>query len=69
LLLRARYRWTLVMPVFVIWCAALCLLGFATMRAAGVLLWMSLLIGAGLLVYPAYRRPPDTSESAYRNAA
>ena len=54
LLLRARYRWALVIPVFVVWCAALCLLGFATMRAAGVLLWMSLLIGAGLLVYPPY---------------
>jgi hypothetical protein len=54
LLLRARYRPAWVIPVFVVWCAALCLLGFATMRAAGVLLAMSLLIGIGLLVYPAY---------------
>ena len=58
LLLRARYRWAWVMPVVVVWCAALCLLSFATMRAAGVLLWMSLLIGAGLVVYPAYQRRP-----------
>jgi hypothetical protein len=55
LLLRARYRCALVIPVFVVWCAALCLLGFDTMRAASVLLWMSLLVGLGLLVYPAYR--------------
>jgi hypothetical protein len=56
LLLRARYRWVLVLPIFVVWCAAHCLLGFATMRAAGVLLWMSVFVGVGLLVYPAFRK-------------
>jgi hypothetical protein len=55
LLLRARYRWALVMPVFVVWSAALCLLGIATMRAAGVLLWMSLVSGLGLVLYPSFR--------------
>ncbi len=54
LLLRARYRWAWVIPVVVVWCAALCLLSFAAMRTAGVLLWMSLLIGGGLILYPPY---------------
>jgi hypothetical protein len=56
LLLRARYRWAWVIPVFVVWCAGLCLLVSDTMRAASVLLWMSLLIGIGMVVYPAYRK-------------
>jgi hypothetical protein len=54
LLLRARYRWAWILPVFLLWGGALCLLKFETMRVAGVLLWMSLLLGAGLLVYPRY---------------
>ncbi len=54
LLLRARYRWTWIAPILVVWFGGLSLLAFDTMRAAGVLLWMSLLLGAGLLVYPVY---------------
>ena len=53
LLLRARYRWAWVLPVVVVWCAALCLLASDRFRVAGVLLWMSLIIGAGLVVYRA----------------
>jgi len=54
LLLAARYRWTWIALILVVWFGGLSLLAFDTMRAAGVLLWMSLLLGAGLLVYPAY---------------
>lgn len=54
LLLRARYRWLYVAPIVLVWCGALCLLGFDAMRAAGVLLWMSLLLGAGLALFPTY---------------
>ena len=54
LLLRARYRAAWVLPILAVWCGALALLAFDTMRVAGVLLWMSLLVGAGLVVYPAY---------------
>jgi hypothetical protein len=53
LLFRARYRWQRVIPVVAVWAAALSLLAFDTVRAAGVLLWMSLLLGAGLVVFPA----------------
>ncbi len=54
LLLRARYRWYYVAPVVLVWCGGLCMLGSDAMRAAGVLLWLSLLLGAGLLLYPGY---------------
>jgi hypothetical protein len=53
LLLRGRYRWQCVVPVILVWAGALGLLYFDTVRAAGVLLWMSLLLGAGLVVFPA----------------
>ena len=53
LLLRGRYRWQWVVPVVVVWVGSLCLLHFDAARAAGVLLWMSLLLGVGLVVYPA----------------
>ena len=53
LLLRGRYRWQWVVPVVVVWVGALSLLAFDAARAAGVLLWMSLLLGAGLVVFPA----------------
>ncbi len=55
LLLRGRYRWQWVVPVVVVWAGALGLLAFDAVRAAGVLLWMSLLLGAGLVVFPAER--------------
>jgi hypothetical protein len=53
LLLRGRYRWQWVLPVVVVWAGALALLASDTLRAAGVLLWMSLLLGAGLALFPA----------------
>lgn len=52
LLLRGRYRWQWVVPVFVLWAGALGLLVFDAIRASGVLLWMSLILGAGLVVFP-----------------
>jgi len=61
LLMRGRYRWQWVAPVVVVWAGALGLLAFDTARTAGVLLWMSLLLGAGLVVFPAER---DTSFSS-----
>ena len=53
LLLRARYRWVYVAPIVLVWSGGFCLFGFDAMRAAGVLLWISLLLGAALLIYPA----------------
>ena len=53
LLLRSRYRWQWVVPVLAVWAGSLGLLYFDVARVAGVLLWMSLLLGAGLVVYPA----------------
>ncbi len=53
LFLRGRYRWQWVVPVVVVWGGALGLLYFNAARVAGVLLWMSLLLGAGLVVFPA----------------
>ena len=53
LLLRGRYRWQWVVPVVAVWAGALVLLKFDVARASGVLLWMSLLLGAGLVAFPA----------------
>jgi hypothetical protein len=53
LLLRGRYRWQWVAPVIAVWGLSLGLLASDTVRAAGVLLWMSLLLGAGLVLFPA----------------
>jgi hypothetical protein len=53
LLLRGRYRWQWVLPVIAVWAGGLSLLAFEAARAAGVLLWMSLLLGAGLVLFPA----------------
>ena len=53
LLLRGRYRWQWVVPVVVVWVGGLALLSFDVARVAGVLLWMSLLLGAGLVAFPA----------------
>ena len=53
LLLRGRYRWQWVVPVVAVWAGGLSLLGLNAARAAGVLLWMSLLLGVGLVVWPA----------------
>ncbi len=53
LLLRGRYRWQWVLPAVAVWAGAISLLAFDAARAAGVLLWMSLLVGAGLVVFPA----------------
>ena len=53
LLLRGRYRWQWVVPVIVVWAGGLCLLAFDVARVAGVLFWMSLLLGAGLVVFTA----------------
>ena len=53
LFLRGRYRWQWVVPVVAVWAGALGLLAFDVARAAGVLLWMSLLLGAGLVAFPA----------------
>jgi hypothetical protein len=53
LLLRGRYRWQWVVPVVAVWAGALALLAFDVARVAGVLLWMSLLLGAGLALFPA----------------
>jgi hypothetical protein len=53
LFLRGRYRWQWVVPVVAVWSGALGLLAFNVARASGVLLWMSLLLGAGLVVFPA----------------
>ena len=53
LLLRARYRWQWVLPVVAVWAGGLGLLAFNAARCAGVLLWMSLLLGAGLVAFPA----------------
>ena len=53
LLLRARYRWQWVLPVVAVWAGGLGLLAFNVARCAGVLLWMSLLLGAGLVAVPA----------------
>ncbi|MEI8373156.1 MAG: glycosyltransferase family 87 protein [Planctomycetota bacterium] len=52
LLLRGRYRWQWVVPVIVVWGGALGLLAIDAIRAAGVLLWMSLILSAGLVVFP-----------------
>jgi len=52
LLLRGRYRWQWVVPVIAVWAGALGLLAFDAIRAAGVLLWMSLILGAGLVLFP-----------------
>jgi alpha-1,2-mannosyltransferase len=53
LLLRARYRWQRAAPVVVVWIGSLCLLASHTVRAAGVLLGMSLLLGIGLVLLRA----------------
>ena len=53
LLLRGHYRWQWVVPVVAVWVVALGLMAFDVARASGVLLWMSLLLGAGLVVFPA----------------
>ena len=53
LFLRGRYRWQRVVPVVAVWGGALGLLAFDVARVAGVLLWMSLLLGAGLAAFPA----------------
>ncbi len=48
LFLRGRYRWQWIVPIVVVWGGALGLLAFDIARVSGVLLWMSLLLGAGL---------------------
>jgi Glycosyltransferase family 87 len=53
LLHSGQYRWQRVAPVIALWAGALGLLASDTVRAAGVLLWMSLLLGAGLALFPA----------------
>jgi hypothetical protein len=53
LFLRGRYRWQRVLPVVAVWAGAMGLLAFDVARVAGVLLWMSLLLGAGLAAFPA----------------
>ncbi len=63
LLLRGRYRWQLVVPVVGLWLGAFCLLKFEAARAAGVLLWMTLLLGA------AFAGLPVASESLPGDAA
>jgi hypothetical protein len=62
LFLRARYRWQWVLPVAVVWTGALGLLAFNAARVAGVLLWMSLLLGAGLVVFPQVADTEDVPE-------
>jgi len=61
-LLRGRYRWQWVVPVIAVWAGGLGLLYFNMARASGVLLWMSLLLGAGLAVSAA---EDDTVEDEY----
>ena len=53
LFLRARYRWQWVAPIVIVWIGGLSLLALDVARVSGVLLWMSLLVGAGLVVFPA----------------
>ena len=68
LFLRGRYRWQWVVPVVVVWAGSLGLLAFDAARAAGVLLWMSLLLGAGLVAFPAAADTESLSEtSMYRS--
>jgi hypothetical protein len=62
LFLRGRYRWQWVVPVVVVWVGALVLLASDVARASGVLLWMSLLLGAGLVAFPA---KADTARYEY----
>jgi hypothetical protein len=57
LLHRARYRLGYVLPVLVAWCAPLALLAFPACRAAGALLWMSVLVGLGMLAISQVTRP------------
>ena len=59
LLLRGRYRWQWVVPVVAVWVGALGLLAFGAMRASGLLLWMSLLLGVGLVAFPVGRDTED----------
>ena len=63
LFLRGRYRWQWVVPVVVVWAGSLGLLAFDVARASGVLLWMSLLLGAGLVAYPAKADTESLSEN------
>jgi len=53
LFLRGRYRWQWVAPVVVVWAGSLVLLASDVARASGILLWLSLLLGAGLVAFPA----------------
>jgi hypothetical protein len=62
LLLRGRYRWQWVVPVVLVWAGGLGLLAFDVARFAGVLLWMSLLLGAGLV---AFSSKADTASYGY----
>jgi hypothetical protein len=68
LLLRGRYRWWWVVPVIVVWVGAIGLLCFPAARAAGVLLWMSLLLGAGLVAFPAAVDTKGVSDSCLTNS-
>ena len=52
LFLRGRYRWQWIAPTIAVWVGSLGLLAFDVARVAGVLLWMSLLLGVGLVVFP-----------------
>jgi len=52
LFVRGRYRWQWVAPVVAVWAGSLVLLASDVARASGILLWMSLLLGAGLVAFP-----------------
>ncbi len=64
LLMRGRYRWQWVVPVVLVWAGGLGLLAFDVARFAGVLLWMSLLLGVGLV---AFSSKADTASYGYNS--